>query len=98
MISEQDGTRPRQGTRPRNRRALILAAASELFSAEGYPRVSMEDIATAVAVSPSALYRHVRGKRQLLTEVVLDAFASIRVQFTVPAVAAVSLTLAQSAI
>jgi AcrR family transcriptional regulator len=74
------GARPRQGTRPRNRRALILAAASELFSAEGYSRVSMEDIAEAVAISPSALYRHVRGKRQLLTEVVLDAFASIRVQ------------------
>lgn len=72
--------KPRRGTRPRNRRALILAAASELFSVNGYPQVSMEDIAEAVAISPSALYRHVRGKRQLLTEVVLDAFTSIRVR------------------
>lgn len=58
--------------RPRNRRALILAAASDLFYRCGYDHVSMSDIARAVQVGPSALYRHFRSKQALLAEVVLD--------------------------
>lgn len=61
-----------RNARPRNRRALITAAAAELFYRWGYARVSMNDIAEAVGVRSSALYRHFTGKQQLLTEVVLD--------------------------
>ena len=61
-----------RNTRPRNRRSLIVSAASELFHRRGYPRVGMSDIAEAVGVGPSALYRHFASKQQLLTEVVLD--------------------------
>lgn len=57
--------------RPRNRRALILAAASDLLYRRGYDHVSMSDIARAVQVGPSALYRHFSSKQALLTEVVL---------------------------
>lgn len=63
---------PARSTRPRNRRALILAAASDLLYRHGYDHVSMSDIARAVEVGPSALYRHFTGKQELLTEVVLD--------------------------
>ena len=38
----------------------------------------MSDIAAAVSIGPSALYRHFRGKRELLYEVVLDSFAAVR--------------------
>jgi AcrR family transcriptional regulator len=62
--------RPRRGSRPTNRRALIVAAATELFRSRGYEHVSMGDIAEAVAVGPSALYRYFPGKHHLLTEVV----------------------------
>ncbi len=62
--------RPARGTRPRNRRALILDAAADLFVRVGYPHVAMGDIADAVAISPSALYRHFRGKEELLHEAV----------------------------
>ncbi|MDD7969269.1 TetR/AcrR family transcriptional regulator [Actinomycetospora lemnae] len=52
--------------RPRDRRAQILAAAAARFWSEGYHRVGMADVATAVGIAPSALYRHVRGKQELL--------------------------------
>ncbi len=60
-------SRPAPGRRPANRRALIVAAAIDLFAAHGYEKVSMGDIADAVAVGPSALYRHFPGKAELLT-------------------------------
>lgn len=63
-------TPPARGTRPRNRRELIVAAASELFADRGYADVSMSDVARAVNVQPSALYRHFAGKQDLLREVV----------------------------
>lgn len=56
--------------RPRNRRTLILAAASDLFARHGYDQTGMSDISAAVDIGPSALYRHFSGKQQLLTEVV----------------------------
>ncbi|MCR6486285.1 TetR/AcrR family transcriptional regulator [Amycolatopsis sp. OK19-0408] len=68
---------PARGTRPRNRRALIVAAAADLFFRRGYPHVGMGDIAEAVAIGPSALYRHFRGKQELLAEVVRDALGAL---------------------
>jgi AcrR family transcriptional regulator len=68
---------PARGTRPRNRRALIVAAAAELFVRRGYPHVAMGDIADAVAIGPSALYRHFRGKQELLAAVVEDALTAL---------------------
>jgi AcrR family transcriptional regulator len=70
---------PARGTRPRNRRALIVAAAAELFVRRGYPHVAMGDIADAVAIGPSALYRHFRGKQELLAAVVEDALTALAV-------------------
>lgn len=63
---------PPRNTRPGNRRTLITTAAADLFYRLGYDRVSMNDIATAVGVGSSALYRHFAGKQQLLTRLVLD--------------------------
>jgi AcrR family transcriptional regulator len=63
--------RPARGTRPANRRELILDAATELFAARGYENVNLADVAAEVAVGPSALYRHFRGKESLL-EAVLE--------------------------
>jgi AcrR family transcriptional regulator len=60
---------PRRGTRPANRRELILVAARELFYRRGYDHVGVGDIADAVAIGPSALYRHFNGKQQLLADV-----------------------------
>lgn len=56
-----------------------MAAAAELFVRRGYPHVSMGDIAEAVAIGPSALYRHFRGKQELLAAVVEDALTALAV-------------------
>jgi AcrR family transcriptional regulator len=71
--AEQHAARPARGTRPVNRRQLIITAATDLFSRKGYAGVSMGDVAEAVAIGPSALYRHFRGKQELLATVVADA-------------------------
>jgi len=54
--------------RPRNRKALILAAASREFADRGYHAVGMEDIALAVGISGPALYRHFPSKYALFAQ------------------------------
>lgn len=56
-----------------------MAAAAALFVRRGYPHVAMGDIADAVAIGPSALYRHFRGKQELLAAVVEDALTALAV-------------------
>jgi AcrR family transcriptional regulator len=63
-------TAPARGTRPRNRRELLREAAAELFAARGYANVSMADVAAAVNVGPSAVYRHYPGKAELLYDAI----------------------------
>ncbi|MDI2029174.1 TetR/AcrR family transcriptional regulator [Saccharopolyspora sp. TS4A08] len=72
VVMAEVGSPPARNTRPRNRRAMITAAAAELFFRDGFDQVGMSDIAEAVGVGSSALYRHFAGKQQLLTHVVLD--------------------------
>ena len=69
--------RPARGTRPRNRRQLIVDAAGDLFYRHGYAAVSMSDIAEAVAIGPSALYRHFSGKNDLLATVIEGALGQL---------------------
>lgn len=69
---------PPRGTRPRNRRQLIIWAAADLFARNGYPHVPMSRIAAAVGIGPSALYRHFAGKSELLAVVTRDAMAAVR--------------------
>jgi AcrR family transcriptional regulator len=63
-----DTARPQ--TRPRNRRDLILASAAEQFTQHGYAAVSMADLADAVGIGASALYRHFKGKQDVLAQVI----------------------------
>lgn len=54
--------------RPRDRRAQIAAASAEAFGALGYHGVSMEDIASRLDISSTALYRHYPSKYALFRE------------------------------
>ena len=67
-----------RGTRPRNRRELILAAATDLFAKHGYAKVGMSELADAVGISPSALYRHFTGKQDVLATVLAGGLDSAR--------------------
>ncbi|MFB7719372.1 TetR/AcrR family transcriptional regulator [Nocardia sp. NPDC056100] len=72
MTTESELLRPARGTRPSNRRQLIIDAANDLFTQRGFADVGMGDVADAVAIGPSALYRHFRGKQDLLAVVIDD--------------------------
>lgn len=59
--------------RPSDRKAQILVAATRCFHQAGYDATSMEDIAAEVGITAAAMYRHFRGKQELLSRVLLDA-------------------------
>ncbi|MFJ8862169.1 TetR/AcrR family transcriptional regulator [Streptomyces sp. NPDC102451] len=58
---------------PRTRRAEILAAAVPLFARDGFTSVTNGQIAEAVGLAPSALYRHYSGKVDILAAACLQA-------------------------
>lgn len=59
------GNRTRRGA---DRRKEIVDVAREIFSAKGFERTSMAEIAAKVGVVEGALYKHFGGKRELLFE------------------------------
>jgi AcrR family transcriptional regulator len=63
--------------RPPDRKARILAAAGELFCERGYHNVSVAEVAAAVEIAAPALYRHFRGKPDLLLHVVTGTIERI---------------------
>ncbi|MGV9315402.1 TetR/AcrR family transcriptional regulator [Streptomyces sp. NPDC003691] len=64
------GARRTVTRRPPDRKERIVAAAAELFRDRGYHNVSVADVAGAVGITAPALYRHFRGKPDLLAQVV----------------------------
>src|SRR5690349_3745650 len=64
-------TRP-MGTPTQDRRSQILIAAADLFARRGYHGVSIGELGAAVGLTGPALYRHFRGKEDLLAEILLD--------------------------
>ncbi len=68
-------TDPRETPRARakaDRRRAILDAASRLFAARGFDRVSMEELGSAAGVSGPAVYRHFPGKQSVLAALLID--------------------------
>ncbi len=55
---------------PSPRRQQILGVAADLFREVGYHNVGMDDIADRVGLTGPALYRHFRGKQELLEAVI----------------------------
>ena len=58
--------------RPRNRKAQLAEEAAELFRKHGYHQVGVNDIAAAAGVTGPAVYRHFRGKQDILAHVLLS--------------------------
>jgi AcrR family transcriptional regulator len=54
-----------------NRKAQLAEAAAELFGRRGYHAVSVNDIACAAGVTGPAVYRHFRGKQDVLAHVLI---------------------------
>lgn len=71
----QDGAGPGPTQRSQakeTRRKALLAAAAGLFAADGFNRVSLEDLGAAAGVSGPAVYRHFPGKQAVLAELLLS--------------------------
>jgi AcrR family transcriptional regulator len=56
-------------------RGRILHAARDLFTADGYAAVSMQQIADAAAVNKATLYHHFEDKGDLFVAVIAEEFA-----------------------
>jgi AcrR family transcriptional regulator len=70
----------RAGRMPRPaRRKQLLAAASEVFVAQGYHAAAMDDIAERAGVSKPVLYQHFPGKLDLYLAL-LDTYAETLVE------------------
>jgi AcrR family transcriptional regulator len=63
--------------RPPNRKALIRAAAADLFRQHGFHNVSVAQVADAVDITAPALYRHFANKQELLLDVVVHELEAI---------------------
>src|SRR3954447_25974979 len=66
--------------RPGGRRAVILTAALELFSRQGYQETGIDEIGAASGVSGPAIYRHFGSKQELLAAAFMDSFDRRRSQ------------------
>ncbi|MBS1891124.1 MAG: TetR/AcrR family transcriptional regulator [Actinobacteria bacterium] len=58
---------------PRNKRAEIIAVATEFFGDNGYENTKWADVATAVGLGPTALYHYFESKQHCLFEILLEA-------------------------
>jgi len=57
-------------------RERILDAAAEIVGTEGLPALTMRRIGAELGADPTAVYRHFRNKRELLTELADRLFAT----------------------
>lgn len=70
------------GKRPKDRRAQILAVAARRFHEVGYHNTGLAGIAAEVGITAGALYRHFRGKEDLLAACISEAAAQIEAALT----------------
>jgi AcrR family transcriptional regulator len=79
-MTEAPAAVPRGGRLSRSaRRAQLLLAARDVFSAQGYHAAAMDDIAERAGVSKPVLYQHFPGKLELY-RAVLTTYADDLVQ------------------
>jgi len=63
-------------------RALILAAARELFTREGYERTTMRAIAEKIGYTATAIYHHFADKNALMLELCVNDFKALHSALT----------------
>lgn len=66
---------------PRNKRAEIVAVATEYFGETGYEDTRWADVATAVGLGPTALYHYFESKRHCLFEILVEALEDALAEF-----------------
>ncbi len=77
---------PRRAQDAAGTRRDILSAAAELFSANGYARVTVADIAKRAGVAPQTVYSSAGSKSEILHKVVSESIARSEASATVAAI------------
>ncbi|HEY2480247.1 MAG TPA: TetR/AcrR family transcriptional regulator [Solirubrobacterales bacterium] len=72
-------TEPRPS--PRNKRAEIVAVATEFFGENGYEDTKWADVASAVGLGPTALYHYFESKQHCLFGIIVEALEGALVEF-----------------
>jgi TetR/AcrR family transcriptional regulator, cholesterol catabolism regulator len=81
MPGREEGGRTEPRPSPRNKRAEIVAIATEYFGENGYEDTKWADVATAVGLGPTALYHYFESKQQCLFEILVEAIEDARSEF-----------------
>jgi TetR/AcrR family transcriptional regulator, mexJK operon transcriptional repressor len=68
---------PVEPGRSARKRAAILDAATTVFLRNGYVGTSMDEVATAAAVSKQTVYKHFADKERLFTEIILGTIDQV---------------------
>jgi AcrR family transcriptional regulator len=82
-LYEPDSPAPRKPGRPRDadlearRRAQILRAASQVFSAQGYATADVQAVADAIGAGKGTIYRYFPTKQDLFLAAVDDGLAEL---------------------
>lgn len=66
---------------PRNKRAEIVAVATEYFGDTGYEDTKWADVAAAVGLGPTALYHYFESKQHCLFEILGEAVEDALAEF-----------------
>jgi AcrR family transcriptional regulator len=72
-------TEPRPS--PRNKRAEIVAIATEYFGDNGYEDTKWADVAAAVGLGPTALYHYFESKQHCLFEILVEGVDDALAEF-----------------
>ena len=73
---------PQSPPNERDARLRILAAARQQFLAQGFRKVTMNELARELGMSKKTLYAQFRSKRALLEAVLLDKFRDAEAELT----------------
>lgn len=80
-LKQNDSAEPKPKTRRQvekeQRYRALLRAAGRLFGTHGYAAVTLDDIGTEVGVSGQAIYRHFRGKQDLLGKLLVEVSSQL---------------------
>ncbi|HEX4306693.1 MAG TPA: TetR/AcrR family transcriptional regulator [Solirubrobacterales bacterium] len=81
MPGKGRGERTEPRPSPRNKRAEIVAVATECFGEDGYEDTKWADVAKAVGLGPTALYHYFESKQHCLFEILVEALEDALAEF-----------------